>query len=397
MQETRQRAEEARALWRSSVAAGKPITGAELGRRFGMSDRWGQARIAEAKQDEAPDDTQEIPAVPAVTQAEAQSWDGPTTAGAQNPQTDAHDEGREDDVDEPTEAEAFARTAGPRRAEQRPEPAGIGEAEDPLHTVAQANGHGGTHAPNQSLTGDLRLVSTSSEPESGPQEPHALLPQQRANDIPQAHPHDPQTAPQSSDGATTAGAGDPLLRDPQVTEPSKRERRFLIALTLLVLVPGLGISAWSFYGYGRDATAPMMLAMSASIAIDGIGLFAAFFAARFTNRGQSARFPRLVTYAMIVGSVYINWEHASSKHWSNGLHVFVSAPAVAAAFAFEILMLELRVKERARHGQRRRARQAAKVEADMWMHHPFMVWGARRWENRDRINDLFPGYANRKK
>jgi hypothetical protein len=176
---------------------------------------------------------------------------------------------------------------------------------------------------------------------------------------------------------------------------AKRERKYLIPLSMLVLLPGLGISAWSFYGYAREALAPMLLAASASAAIDGIGLFAAYFAARFTNRGQSARFPRLVTYLMIAASVYVNWEHASSQHWSTGLHVLVSAPAVASAFAFEILMLELRVNERAKREQRRRSRMSAKVDADLWLHHPFAVWGARRWESRDRLAELFPGHKTR--
>jgi hypothetical protein len=37
----------ARAAYRASLAEGVPLTGAELGRRFGLSPRWGRPRVAE--------------------------------------------------------------------------------------------------------------------------------------------------------------------------------------------------------------------------------------------------------------------------------------------------------------------------------------------------------------
>lgn len=40
---------EARAIYRASLLAGDPITGAALAERFGRRERWGQERIAEAK------------------------------------------------------------------------------------------------------------------------------------------------------------------------------------------------------------------------------------------------------------------------------------------------------------------------------------------------------------
>jgi hypothetical protein len=45
----------AREAYRASLAAGQPITGAELGRRFGLSDRWGRARVAEVRGETAAD------------------------------------------------------------------------------------------------------------------------------------------------------------------------------------------------------------------------------------------------------------------------------------------------------------------------------------------------------
>ncbi|HEX6353220.1 DUF2637 domain-containing protein [Actinophytocola sp.] len=41
--------ERAQRVWKESVAAGQPLTGLELGARFDRSERWGRARIADAR------------------------------------------------------------------------------------------------------------------------------------------------------------------------------------------------------------------------------------------------------------------------------------------------------------------------------------------------------------
>src|SRR5262249_10228529 len=41
--------EQARSVWRESMAAQQTLTGRELGERFGRSERWGRARIAEVR------------------------------------------------------------------------------------------------------------------------------------------------------------------------------------------------------------------------------------------------------------------------------------------------------------------------------------------------------------
>lgn len=43
--------EQARAVWLASVESGEPLSGRELGERFGRSERWGRARIGEARGD----------------------------------------------------------------------------------------------------------------------------------------------------------------------------------------------------------------------------------------------------------------------------------------------------------------------------------------------------------
>jgi hypothetical protein len=47
MPSTEQRRAAAWDAYRASLAEGVPLTGAELGRRFGLSPRWGRNRVAE--------------------------------------------------------------------------------------------------------------------------------------------------------------------------------------------------------------------------------------------------------------------------------------------------------------------------------------------------------------
>lgn len=49
MTEAQRAQAEARELYRQSLAAGDPLTGAQLAERFGRRERWGQERIAEAR------------------------------------------------------------------------------------------------------------------------------------------------------------------------------------------------------------------------------------------------------------------------------------------------------------------------------------------------------------
>lgn len=46
---TEERKAAARQAWRASVTNGTPLTGAQLGERYGMGERWGRERIKEAK------------------------------------------------------------------------------------------------------------------------------------------------------------------------------------------------------------------------------------------------------------------------------------------------------------------------------------------------------------
>jgi hypothetical protein len=169
----------------------------------------------------------------------------------------------------------------------------------------------------------------------------------------------------------------PLERKP------RRGRTTLLSATFLI--PGLAISGWSLFGYLRTAGAPIWLAVGASASVDGLGLFAAVKAHEFAAVNRPAKFAQILTWVMVCGSVLINWQHASTQHWNLGLHVLISLPAAAAAAAFELIMQEIRGEVREKSEPRKRTRRSVKIDADIWLHHPLMVWGARRKESAERL------------
>jgi hypothetical protein len=177
------------------------------------------------------------------------------------------------------------------------------------------------------------------------------------------------------------------------TETRKPRHVRTTALSATFLVPGLTISGWSLFGYLRTAGAPVWLAVGASASVDGLGLFAAVKAHEFAALNRPAKFAKILTWVMVCGSVLINWQHATTQGWNLGLHVLISLPAAAAAAAFELIMQEVRGEVREKSEPRKRTRRSIKIDADIWLHHPFMVWGARRRESADRLRTALAAAA----
>jgi hypothetical protein len=155
------------------------------------------------------------------------------------------------------------------------------------------------------------------------------------------------------------------------------------------MTPGLSISWWSFMEYLQAGGAPFWLAAVSSASVDGIAIYAALYAAWFTDHNKSARLAKSATYAMVAASAFVNWMHATSMHWSLGLHVALSVPSVGAAVALELALLRMRVVARSRREQRKETRQGVKVDAILRLRHPVLVFKLRRAEGKRLLHEAF--------
>ncbi|GAA5026128.1 DUF2637 domain-containing protein [Actinopolymorpha pittospori] len=103
--------EQARQAYRESVVAGSPLTGKALGARFGRGERWGRARINEARTTTAPDPAEPEHQGGAPTSARHENAEPPESASADLPPAarDAAEAGVPDEED----GTRAAQTSGP--------------------------------------------------------------------------------------------------------------------------------------------------------------------------------------------------------------------------------------------------------------------------------------------
>lgn len=169
--------------------------------------------------------------------------------------------------------------------------------------------------------------------------------------------------------------------------PEQRRRSAIAAA--VAMTPGLAISWWSFTAYITAGGAPFWLAAVSSASVDGIAIYAALYAAWFTDNNKPARLAKSATYAMVAASAFVNWMHATSMHWSVGLHVALTVPSIGAAVALELALLRMRVVARSRREQRRETRQGVKVDAILRLRHPVLVFKLRRAEGKRLLHEAF--------
>ena len=204
-------------------------------------------------------------------------------------------------------------------------------------------------------------------------------------------PSTAQEAP-AADGPAAAPAPAPV---PQPPLPKWR-RNLNSWVGAVLMVPGLGMSGWSMYSYVRTSTnAPMVIAAGASTAFDGIALFAALMAHEAVQRGRRSKLGRALVYLSVTASTVINWEHASTEHYPLGIHLMLAAPALIAAGGFELILEKTRADEREKRDPRRRTKQAAKVDLDLYIRHPYLVWKCRQNEGKTRLREVFPPVADK--
>jgi hypothetical protein len=181
----------------------------------------------------------------------------------------------------------------------------------------------------------------------------------------------------------------PAVAVVESVEVTPEQRRRSAIAAAVAMTPGLAISWWSFTAYITAGGAPFWLAAVSSASVDGIAIYAALYAAWFTDNNKPARLAKSATYAMVAASAFVNWMHATSMHWSVGLHVALTVPSIGAAVALELALLRMRVVARSRREQRRETRQGVKVDAILRLRHPVLVFKLRRAEGKRLLHEAF--------
>jgi len=132
----------------------------------------------------------------------------------------------------------------------------------------------------------------------------------------------------------------------------KRAIRAIVGgfLWLVVLVPILGVSAYSLYFIGRYLGAPWFIAIAISTCFDGVALFAARKSVDYAQAGLSGSFPKTVVRLFALTAAFIQTFHSRIGNELPGAWIMWAALPIGAMFVYEMHIRWERRKALARAG-----------------------------------------------
>jgi len=121
-------------------------------------------------------------------------------------------------------------------------------------------------------------------------------------------------------------------------------------LWLVVLVPILGVSAYSLYYIGRYLGAPWYIAIAFSTCFDGVALFAARKSVDYAQAGLSGSFPKFVVRLFAFGAAYLQTLHVRINHEPRAAGLLWASLPIGAMLVYEMHIRWERRKALARAG-----------------------------------------------
>jgi Protein of unknown function (DUF2637) len=108
------------------------------------------------------------------------------------------------------------------------------------------------------------------------------------------------------------------------------------SLWIVVLVPILGVSAYSFFYVGRHFGVPWYIAAAISTCFDGVALLAADYSVKYAQEGLSGSVPRAVVRLFAVVGAFLQTFHARLGHEPPGGWVLWASLPIGAVLVYEI-------------------------------------------------------------
>jgi hypothetical protein len=121
-------------------------------------------------------------------------------------------------------------------------------------------------------------------------------------------------------------------------------------LWLVVLVPILGVSAYSLYFIGRYLGAPPYVAIAFSTCFDGVALFAARKSVDYAQAGLSGSFPKFVVRLFAFLAAFLQTLHVRINHEPKMAAILWASLPIGAMLVYEMHIRWERRKALARSG-----------------------------------------------
>jgi hypothetical protein len=122
-------------------------------------------------------------------------------------------------------------------------------------------------------------------------------------------------------------------------------------LWLVVLVPILGVSAYSLYAIGRYLGVPPAIAIAFSTCFDGVALFAARKSVDYAQAGLSGSLPKAVVRVFAITAAFLQTLHVRIGHEPRAAAILWASLPIGAMLVYEIHIRWERRKALARSGQ----------------------------------------------
>jgi hypothetical protein len=122
-------------------------------------------------------------------------------------------------------------------------------------------------------------------------------------------------------------------------------------LWLVVLVPILGVSAYSLYAIGRYLGVPPAIAIAFSTCFDGVALFAARKSVDYAQAGLSGSFPKAVVRLFALTAAFLQTLHVRINGEPKAAAILWAALPIGAMLVYEMHIRWERRKALARSGQ----------------------------------------------
>jgi hypothetical protein len=121
-------------------------------------------------------------------------------------------------------------------------------------------------------------------------------------------------------------------------------------LWLIILIPILGVSGYSFFTIARYFGVPWYVAIAVSTCFDGVALFAARKSVDYAQEGLSGSFPRSVVRVFAAIGAYLQTFHSRIGHELPGAWVIWASLPIGAVIVYEIHVRWEKRKALARSG-----------------------------------------------
>jgi hypothetical protein len=143
------------------------------------------------------------------------------------------------------------------------------------------------------------------------------------------------------------------MKDHKVIAALKRAIQVIVHsfLWLIILVPILGVSAYSLYAIGRFLGAPWFIAIAFSTCFDGVALLAARYSVMYAQAGLSGSMPRTTVRVFAAIAAFLQTFHARIHHGPPGSWILWASLPIGAVLVYEIHIRWERRKALAKNGQ----------------------------------------------